>query len=67
MPDLFLRGGSKDNAIPRACQATVVAMGIGLERINDVPPSCSRRVRETYDEPEALVQAFDVDALGGNA
>ena len=29
-------GGSKDNAIPRSCQANVVAMGIGLERINAV-------------------------------
>lgn len=60
-------GGSKDNAIPRACQATVVAMGIGLERINDIAAQLQREVRETYDEPEALVQAFDVDALGGNA
>lgn len=60
-------GGSKDNAIPRACQATVVAMGIGLERINDIAALLQQEVRETYDEPEALVQAFDVDALGGNA
>ena len=60
-------GGSKDNAIPRACQATVVAMGIGLERINDIAAQLQQEVRETYDEPEALVQAFDVDAMGGNA
>lgn len=60
-------GGSKDNAIPRACQATVVAMGIGLERINDIAAQLQQEVRETYDEPEVLVQAFDVDALGGNA
>lgn len=60
-------GGSKDNAISRACQATVVAMGIGLERINDIAAQLQQEVRETYDEPEALVQAFDVDALGGNA
>ena len=60
-------GGSKDNAIPRACQATVVAMGIGLERINDIAAQLQQEVRETYDDPEALVQAFDVDALGGNA
>ena len=60
-------GGSKDNAIPRACQATVVAMGIGLERINDIAAQLQQEVREPYDEPEALVQAFDVDALGGNA
>ena len=60
-------GGSKDNAIPRAGQATVVAMGIGLERINDIAAQLQQEVRETYDDPEALVQAFDVDALGGNA
>lgn len=60
-------GGSKDNAIPRNCQATLVAMGIGLERINDIAQKLQDEVRATYDEPEATVQAFDVDALGGNA
>lgn len=29
-------GGTKDNAIPRSCQATLVAMGIKLERINEI-------------------------------
>ena len=60
-------GGSKDNAIPRSCQATLVAMGINLERINGIAEALQAEVRETYDEPEATVQAFDVDALGGNA
>ncbi len=60
-------GGSKDNAIPRSCQANVVAMGIGLERINDVAAQLQAEIREQYDEPEATVQAFDVDALGGNS
>ena len=60
-------GGSKDNAIPRSCQATVVAMGIGIERINDVAAQLQAEIREKYDEPEASVQAFDVDALGGNS
>ena len=60
-------GGSKDNAIPRSCQATVVAMGIGIERINDVAAQLQAEVREKYDEPEATIQAFDVDALGGNS
>ena len=59
-------GGSKDNAIPRSCQATAVAMGIHLERINDVAEALQAEIREKYDEPEATVQAFDVDALGGN-
>ena len=60
-------GGSKDNAIPRSCQATLVAMGIGLDRINGIADALQAEVREQYDEPEATVQAFDVDALGGNA
>ena len=60
-------GGSKDNAIPRTCQANLVAMGIGLERINGIAEQLQAEVREQYDEPEATVQAFDVDALGGNA
>ena len=62
-----LSGGSKDNAIPRSCQATLVAMGINLERINEIAETLQKEVRETYDEPEAMVQAFDVDALGGNS
>ena len=60
-------GGSKDNAIPRSCQATMVAMGINLERINDIAEALQEEVRTQYNEPEATVQAFDVDALGGNA
>ena len=59
-------GGSKDNAIPRSCQATAVAMGIHLERINEVAAALQAEIREKYDEPEATVQAFDADALGGN-
>ena len=62
-----LSGGSKDNAIPRSCQATLVAMGIHLERINDIAQALQDEIREKYDEPEATVQAFDVDALGGNS
>ncbi len=62
-----LSGGSKDNAIPRSCQATLVAMGIHLERINDVAAELQAEIREQYDEPEVTVQAFDVDALGGNS
>lgn len=59
-------GGSKDNAIPRSCQATMVAMGMNLERINTIAEELQAEVRAQYDEPEATVQAFDVDALGGN-
>lgn len=60
-------GGSKDNAIPRSCQANVVAMGIGLERINTLAQELQAEIREKFQEPEATVQAFDVDALGGNS
>lgn len=62
-----LSGGSKDNAIPRSCKATIVAMGIHLERINAIAEELQAEVREQYDEPEATIQAFDVDALGGNS
>ena len=62
-----ISGGSKDNAIPRSCQATLVAMGTYLERINTIAQDLEAEIREKYDEPEAVVQAFDVDALGGNS
>ncbi len=60
-------GGSKDNAIPRSCQANLVAMGIHLERINAIAEELQAEIREKYDEPDVTVQAFDVDALGGNS
>ena len=60
-------GGSKDNAIPRSCQATMVAMGMYLERINTIAEELQAEIRQQYDEPEATIQAFDVDALGGNS
>ena len=62
-----LAGGAKDNVIPGSCQATLVAMGINLERINDIAEQLQAEIREQYDEPGATVQAFDVDALGGNS
>lgn len=62
-----LAGGDKDNAIPRTCEATFVAMGIGLERINKIAEDLQAEIRQQYDEPNALCEAFDVDALGGNA
>ena len=62
-----LAGGAKDNVIPGSCQATLVAMGINLERINTIAEELQAEIREQYDEPDASVQAFDVDALGGNS
>ena len=62
-----LQGGAKDNAIPRSCQVTLVALGMDLARINDVAAQLQKEIREQYDEPDAIVRGDDVDALGGNA
>ena len=62
-----LEGGSKDNAIPRTCTCNLVAMGMELERINGVAEALQARVRAEYNEPDAVVYADNVDALGGNA
>lgn len=59
-------GGAKNNAIPRSCTVNAVAMGIQIDRINGIAVTLQEEVRRMYDEPEAIVQAFDVDALGGN-
>ena len=60
-----LEGGAKDNAIPHT--ATLVAMGIDLQRINDITEALQAEIRAQYDEPNAIVRGDDVDALGGNA
>ena len=62
-----LKGGAKDNAIPRSCQVTLVALGMYIERINEIASQLQQEIREQYDEPEAIVRGDDVDALGGNA
>ena len=62
-----LSGGNKDNAIPRSCEVTLVALGMYIERINDVAAQLQAEVREQYDEPNAIIRGDDVDALGGNA
>ena len=62
-----LRGGAKDNAIPRSCQVTLVALGMYIERINDVAAKLQKEIREKYDEPDVIIRGDDVDALGGNA
>lgn len=62
-----LAGGSKDNAIPRSCTVTLVAMGSHIERINDVAAALQQEIREQYDEPDAVIFGDDVDAFGGNA
>lgn len=62
-----LVGGAKDNAIPRSCEVTLVAMGMYPERINEIAAQLEAEIREQYDEPEVKIAGFDVDALGGNA
>lgn len=62
-----LSGGSKDNAIPRSCTVTLVAMGSHIERINDVAAQLEQEIKERYDEPEVRIYGDDVDAFGGNA
>ena len=60
-------GGSKDNAIPRSCSVTLVAMGSHIDRINGVAEELEKEIKENYDEPEVRIYGDDVDALGGNA
>ena len=62
-----LSGGAKDNAIPRSCQVTLVALGMYIERINEITEQLQKEIREQFDEPEAKIYGDDVDALGGNA
>ena len=62
-----LSGGAKDNAIACTSQATLVAMGSHIERINDIVTQLQQEIQSTYDEPNVIITADDVDALGGNA
>jgi len=62
-----LRGGAKDNVIPHSCEATLVALGMYIERINEVAAQLQKEIREQYNEPNAIIRGDDVDALGGNA
>ena len=62
-----LEGGAKDNAIPRSCSVTLVALGMYIERINDITAQLEKEIKEQYDEPEVRIWGDDVDALGGNA
>ena len=62
-----LQGGAKDNAIPRSCTATFVALGMYIERINEVAAQLQAEIRANFDEPDVVISGDDVDALGGNA
>ena len=60
-------GGSKDNAIPRSCTVSLVAMGMDLEPINEIAAKLQEKVRAEYNDPDAVISADNLDALGGNA
>ena len=62
-----LEGGAKDNAIPRSCEVTFVALGMYIERINEITEQLQKEIREQFDEPNVIIRGDDVDALGGNA
>ncbi len=62
-----LDGGSKDNAIPRACEAAVVVLGSEVACIHDIAAELQAEIRADYAEPEATVRVSEADALGGNA
>ena len=62
-----LSGGTQDNAIPRSCTVTLVAMGSHIERINEITEQLQQEIRQQYDEPDVKIYGDDVDAFGGNA
>ena len=62
-----LQGGAKDNAIPRSCTVTFVALGMYIERINEIAQQLEQEIRANFDEPYAIICGDDVDALGANA
>ena len=62
-----IEGGAKDNAIPRSCSVTLVAMTMDEKLLPRLARELQERVREQYDEPGALVKAESVEAMGGMA
>ncbi len=62
-----IEGGSKDNAITRSCTASMVAMGMDIEQINGIAEELQAKIRSEYAEPNAIISADNIDALGGNA
>ena len=62
-----IQGGAKDNAIPRSCSVTFVALGMYIERINEITQQLEQEIRSNFDEPYVIIQGDDVDALGANA
>ena len=64
---ISISGGSKDNAIPRSCQAKLVLLGHQAERINEIVEQLQQELRDYYDEPDLVIYGDNVDAMGGHA
>lgn len=62
-----IEGGAKDNAIPRSCAVTLVAMTMDEELLPKLAAEAQEAVRHQYDEPAATVKAEKVEAMGGMA
>jgi dipeptidase D len=60
-------GGTKDNVICYSCEAHAIALGNELESINAIAEELQAEIRANFNEPTASVQAYNADALGGNA
>ena len=62
-----LAGGAKDNAIPRSCRVNLVAMGLELDTISEIAAGLQAEARGRYNDPELVISAKAVEALGGMA
>lgn len=62
-----IQGGAKDNAIPRSCAVTLVAMTMDEELLPKLAAEAQEAARCQYDEPAATVMAEKVEAMGGMA
>lgn len=62
-----IAGGAKDNAIPRSCSVSLVAMSMDEETLPRLAETLQAEVRAKYKEPEAVVTAQTVEAMGGMA
>ena len=62
-----VQGGAKDNAIPRSCAVSLVAMTMDETLLPKLAAEAQEWVRAQYDEPDAVVKAEAVEAMGGMA
>lgn len=62
-----LTGGEKDNAIPGSCAVSLVAMSMENELLPKLAQELQAELRADYDEPQAVVSAIPVEAMGGMA